>query len=100
MMVLFQNKIIYMPFLPPNARSDTIKEYEAWCGGVSWREEFVRSGDGTDIALAVAEVGRKGEGKEGREKVVLYFQGKAKLFSIALLLFGVFQARNRVELNW
>lgn len=97
MMVLFQNKIIYMPFLPPNARSDTIEEYEAWCGGVSWKEELIRSGDGTDIALAVAEVGRKGE---GREKVVLYFQGKAKLLSIVMFLFRVSQARNRVELNW
>ena len=73
MMVLFQSKIIYMPFLPPNARSDAIEEYQSYCGGVEWREEHIRSGDGTNIALAVAEVGEK---NEGREKVVLYCQGK------------------------
>lgn len=78
-MVLFQNKIIYMPFLPPNARSDTIEEYEAWCGGVKWSEKHIRSEDGIDIALAVTEVGLEkkevGE-KVGHEKVVLYFQGE------------------------
>lgn len=76
MMVLFQNKIIYMPFLPPNARSDTIDDYGSHCGGVKWKEEHIRSGDGTDIALAVSEVGsEKEEGASATEKVVLYFQG-------------------------
>ena len=74
MMVLFQNKIIYMPFLPPNARSDTIAEYAAQCGDVKWREEHIRSGDGTDVALAVAEVGSLKV--DAVEKIVLYFQGE------------------------
>lgn len=76
MMVLFQNKIIYMPFLPPNARSDNIDEYASYCGGVKWKEEHIRSGDGTDIALAVSEFGsEEKEGASATEKVVLYFQG-------------------------
>lgn len=76
MMVLFQNKIIYMPFLPPNARSDTIDNYDSYCGGVKWKEEHIRSADGTDIALVVTEIGsEKEEGASAKEKVVLYFQG-------------------------
>lgn len=80
-MVLFQNKIIYMPFLPPNARSDTIVEYSSQCGGIKWNEEHIKSRDGTDIALAVAEVGSEKQ-YAAVEKVVLYFQGeRSAIFS-------------------
>lgn len=61
-----------MPFLPPNARSDTITEYSSQCGDIKWKEEHIKSTDGTDIALAVAEVGNE----EQDAKVVLYFQGE------------------------
>lgn len=87
MMVLFQNKIIYMPFLPPNARSDTIAEYSSQCDGIKWKEEHITSGDGTDIALAVAEVGSQKE--DAVEKVVLYFQGENSLNVLLLFLIRV-----------
>lgn len=84
MMVLFQNKIIYMPSMPPFARRETIATYEVGCRPVVWREERVESGDGVEVALAIGEVA--GEGREGREGVggmegrgsnivVVYFQG-------------------------
>lgn len=38
MMVVFQNKIIYMPGLPPNARGERIEDYKNQCGGIQWRE--------------------------------------------------------------
>jgi uncharacterized protein len=38
MMVVFQNKIIYMPGLPPNARRERIEDYKNQCGGIQWRE--------------------------------------------------------------
>jgi hypothetical protein len=38
MMVVFQNKIIYMPGLPPNARRERIEDYKNQCGGIEWRE--------------------------------------------------------------
>lgn len=38
MMVIFQNKIIYMPGLPPNARGERIEDYKNQCGGVGWKE--------------------------------------------------------------
>ncbi|ETS82158.1 hypothetical protein PFICI_07160 [Pestalotiopsis fici W106-1] len=46
MLVTFQNKIIYMPGLPPNARSEKIEDYASRCAGISWREERIRAADG------------------------------------------------------
>lgn len=55
-MVTFQNKIIYMPGLPPNARREKIQDYASRCGGLQWREERTRAADGTDLALCVTDV--------------------------------------------
>jgi len=76
MMILFQNKIIYMPGLPPNARSETISEYMSQCAGIEWREERIRSLDGTRISLCLAgvETGTVGSQKSSRI-YILYFQG-------------------------
>ncbi|PVH77356.1 alpha/beta-hydrolase [Cadophora sp. DSE1049] len=76
MMVLFQNKIIYMPGLPPNARRETIAEYRHQCGGIEWREERIRSLDGTRISLCVTSV-NDFDACEGRMVYILYFQGNA-----------------------
>lgn len=85
MLVVFQNKIIYTPGLPPNARRETIANYEAECLGIQWREERIRSTDNTKLALCVAEV-NAGEDRgqparaasgTGRTPVyILYFQGQ------------------------
>lgn len=88
MLVVFQNKIIYMPGLPPNARWERIEDYASQCRGISWREERTRAADGTDLALCVAnmDIGRQqrrppsGIGGEdgGRPEAnvyLLYFQG-------------------------
>ncbi len=78
MMVTFQNKIIYMPGLPPNARREKISDYSHRCGGLQWREERTRAVDGTDLALCVTDVllGRS-QASERAEMVyyILYFQG-------------------------
>ncbi|KAK0124070.1 hypothetical protein ONS95_009056 [Cadophora gregata] len=76
MMVLFQNKIIYMPGLPPNARRETIAEYRTQCSGIEWREEMIRSLDGTRISLCVASVNDFDVCNE-RIVYILYFQGNA-----------------------
>jgi uncharacterized protein len=83
MMVLFQNKIIYMPGLPPNARKQTIEEYAGQCGGVQWEERRIRATDGTDLALCIATVSSSGghelvSGDQSGAEVpvyILYFQG-------------------------
>ncbi|KAK3337413.1 Alpha/Beta hydrolase protein [Cercophora scortea] len=51
-----RNKIIYMPGVPPNARSERIADYAHLCGGIQWSEEGTRAADGTDIAMAVATI--------------------------------------------
>ncbi|KAK7420175.1 hypothetical protein QQZ08_010531 [Neonectria magnoliae] len=81
MMVLCQNMIIYNPFLPPNARSMRIADYAKDCGGILWREERIRSLDGTELALCVSDVSPPSRPDDsGRIKTpvyILYFQGNA-----------------------
>lgn len=53
MMILFQNKIIYMPFIPPFSRSEKVADYVRQCQPVAWREHRIQSLDGTSISLLV-----------------------------------------------
>lgn len=91
MLILFQNKILYMPSMPPFSRSERIADYAALCKPVLWREERIRASDGTELALAVGEVNRqeqdneeKGESRLDQKQattekrihiVIIYFQG-------------------------
>ncbi|KAI1378574.1 alpha/beta-hydrolase [Hypoxylon crocopeplum] len=80
MLVTFQNKIIYMPGLPPNARRETLEDYTSRCAGVRWREERVRAADGTDLALCVTDVDlgpSAASTQPGVAFYILYFQGNA-----------------------
>lgn len=86
-LILLQNRIIYMPNLPPFSRSERIVDYERDCGGVKWKEEKIRGSDGVEVALAVSEAcevdagetAEKGTGKT-RRVCVVYFQGLVYLF--------------------
>jgi hypothetical protein len=82
MMVLFQNKIIYMPGLPPNARWEKISDYASQCHGITWREERTNSSDGTEIALCVADIeSRTSPALPPAVPIyILYFQGKMGIF--------------------
>ena len=86
MLVLFQEKIIYMPFMPPFARSERVEDYATVCQPVAWREERVKVGDGVEVGILVGRVREAGEEGEGvgdvrkgkgqRNRVVLcYFHG-------------------------
>lgn len=86
MLVVFQNKIIYMPGLPPNARRETIADYSRLCWGIQWREETTKAVDGTRLGLAVATIQlpsrevsalRETEPRTRCYVYVLYFQGNA-----------------------
>ncbi|KAI5917876.1 Alpha/Beta hydrolase protein [Camillea tinctor] len=81
MMVVFQNKIIYMPGLPPNARWEKIQDYANRLGGIHWREERIRARDGTDLALAVTDLdlgqSRNTSTRPDAVFYILYFQGNA-----------------------
>ena len=80
MLILFQNLIIYNPFMPPNARSMLISDFARQCGGVEWREERIESLDRTEIALCVSEISARGAARSGSTAsptpvYILYFQG-------------------------
>ncbi|TQS31538.1 hypothetical protein Golomagni_08175, partial [Golovinomyces magnicellulatus] len=77
MLVIFQNTIIYNPFMPPDARSMTIAEFAKQCGGIQWREERIKSLDGTEIALCVADVKALQADPTPKTVYILYFQGNA-----------------------
>ena len=77
MMVIFQNKIIYMPSMPPFSRSEKIQTYKGQCGPVVWEERRIRSLDGVELAVCVGEMPLPQNEKTERHVVVLYFQGYA-----------------------
>lgn len=77
LMVLFQNKIIYMPSLPPGSRREKLEDYSKTWAGVCWKNTKIRSLDGTKLSVAVAhpeDSPTTGQVKR-RNVVVLYFQG-------------------------
>lgn len=76
MMVMFQDKIIYMPSVPPFSRRETIATYQKSCGNVRWREEELKSSDGTRLALCITEHSRANNSTSTSQRVIiLYFQG-------------------------
>ncbi|SPQ17905.1 d79ea82b-8f30-46d0-ba85-4f4a6e6d2008 [Thermothielavioides terrestris] len=85
-MVVFQNKIIYMPGLPPTSRRECIANWASLCGGVEWVKENTKAADGTELAMAVTTVplpqGRRPVATKPGDPAaahvyVLYFQGNA-----------------------
>lgn len=82
---MLQDKLLYLSWLPPLSRSESIADYAREFRGVKWTEKRIRSLDGT--ALAVCEgrspervrPGRPGETglRDGLRKrvVICYFQG-------------------------
>ncbi|KAG8629848.1 hypothetical protein KVT40_001467 [Elsinoe batatas] len=74
-LVLFQNKIIYMPSLPPYSRSEKLEDYQSMCGKVRWGEDSIMSNDGHRLAIAVGEIGQVIDHNAKSSIVILYFQG-------------------------
>jgi len=74
--VVFQNKIIYMPYMPPFARSEKIADYRADSGSVEWQEHSLLSADGTRLAICVGDIVDSARDEVGEEPLLmLYFQG-------------------------
>lgn len=86
-MVMFQNKIIYMPFVPPFSRSERIKDYEAQCNPIKWEEKRIKAADGVEIALAVGSItGNRSETmKKGKHVAIVYFQGSVPILAVCKL---------------
>lgn len=79
MTVLFQDRIIYMPYMPPFARHEKMEDYIAVCKPVCWEHKHIKSLDGTKLAICVGEAPSSRElcAAEDRVKhvVICYFQG-------------------------
>ncbi|KAF2170154.1 hypothetical protein M409DRAFT_64500 [Zasmidium cellare ATCC 36951] len=79
MTVLFQDKIIYMPYMPPFARSEKMEDYTTVCKPVEWEHRHIKSLDGTRIALCVGQIpdsDRQARAVMPKKHVVIcYFQG-------------------------
>lgn len=76
MMIIFQNKIIYMPSMPPFSRSEKVADYANECGIVEWREKAIKSLDGTCIYLLEGAI-PNGQSDHQIQKhiIVVYLQG-------------------------
>jgi hypothetical protein len=75
MMVVFQNKIIYMPSVPPFSRSEKIGDYAAQCKPVTWMDRELRAADGTVIKLVEGTIDLPKKLEITEDIVVVYFQG-------------------------
>lgn len=95
MMVLFQDKIIYMPSMPPFARREKVSDYTDTHGvwnGVRWTEERIKSSDGVGLSILIGQVVECGHGlghdgkstdedmddaspKKKKDMYIVYFQG-------------------------
>ncbi|KEF62248.1 uncharacterized protein A1O9_00220 [Exophiala aquamarina CBS 119918] len=76
MMVIFQNKIIYMPSVPPFSRSEKVRDYASQCLPFTWSEHDIKAADGT--AIKILESGPNTvalQAQQRRRVVVLYLQG-------------------------
>lgn len=77
MMVLFQDKIIYMPYIPPFSRSEKMDDYVGRCRPVNWESRHIKSLDGTKIALCIGQIPQKEvqDTTSIRQVIICYFQG-------------------------
>lgn len=79
--IVMQNKLLYLSWLPPFSRSDKIAEYETECKPVQWQEKQIRSLDGTKLAVCEGYIpvndSRKSINttKKTKSVVICYFQG-------------------------
>ncbi|KAL2841686.1 Alpha/Beta hydrolase protein [Aspergillus pseudoustus] len=75
--VVLQDKLLYLSWLPPLSRSENIADYAGEFRGVQWTEKSIRSLDGTKLALCEGRLPPKNAGSPGPRKsvVICYLQG-------------------------
>ncbi|KAE8149484.1 Alpha/Beta hydrolase protein [Aspergillus avenaceus] len=84
--VVLQDKLLYLSWLPPLARSEKILEYERECRPVQWLERRIKSLDGTKLAVCEGRIFVPGHndqtaptasptGHRKKSVVICYFQG-------------------------
>ncbi|KAJ5909229.1 hypothetical protein N7495_001911 [Penicillium taxi] len=79
--IVMQNKLLYLSWLPPFTRSDQISEYAAECKPVQWEEIQIRSLDGTRLAICEGTVSANNinanemQLRQKKSVLICYFQG-------------------------
>ena len=56
MLIIFQNKLIYLPYIPLGARNEEIQDYSPQLQGYDWVTTEVRTRDGKKLSTCVAEI--------------------------------------------
>lgn len=56
MTIIFQNKLIYLPYIPYGARKETIQDYTSDLLGPDWTTTEVRTRDGKKLSTCVTEI--------------------------------------------
>ncbi|OQE46098.1 hypothetical protein PENCOP_c001G01705 [Penicillium coprophilum] len=54
--IVMQNKLLYLSWLPPFTRSEVISDYQVECRPVQWEEKQIRSLDGTKLAVCEGHI--------------------------------------------
>ncbi|BCS05504.1 alpha/beta hydrolase [Aspergillus luchuensis] len=98
--VVMQEKLLYLTWLPPFARSETVSDYEGQCKPVRWQTHQIRSHDGTKLAICEGRIPVKatspGSIQESRNHckkklvVTCYFQGNGGSTPMRLPLLSQF----------
>ncbi|KAJ5151394.1 uncharacterized protein N7482_010646 [Penicillium canariense] len=88
--IMMQDRLLYMSWMPPFARSEKMEDYQAECRPVQWQETTIRSLDRTKLALCIGTLPGKEDAashpsslrsaslppNHRRQKIVIcYFQG-------------------------
>ncbi|GKZ27821.1 hypothetical protein AbraIFM66951_011822 [Aspergillus brasiliensis] len=95
-----QEKLLYLTWLPPFARSEKVSDYEAGCKPVRWQTHQIRSGDGTKLSICEGRIPAKAtssgsiqQTKHRTKKkliVICYFQGNGGSTPMRLPLLSQF----------
>lgn len=97
--VVMQDKLLYLSWLPPLTRSENIADYEKECRPVEWTEKQIRSLDGTKLAICEGRipVRRRAQtsqkeihAKTKKSVVICYFQGNGGSTPMRLPLLSQF----------
>ncbi|KAI9369572.1 Alpha/Beta hydrolase protein [Aspergillus egyptiacus] len=86
--VVLQDKLLYLSWLPPLSRSESISDYAREFRGVQWTEKQIRSSDGTK--LAVCEGRFPSDAARRKRVVICYFQGNGGSTPLRLPLLSQF----------
>lgn len=102
--VVMQDKLLYLSWLPPLTRSEKIADYASECGPVLWTERQIRSLDGTKLALCEGQMPVRREAqldgptRPKKRVVICYFQGNGGSTPMRLPLLSQF-LRTIVEMS-